>query len=127
MLKKDNIQGGGTLQSLELAHKAVDIIVEKKGLDILLLDITPVSLLADYFILASGDSERQIKAIIEEIETQVKHDLRAIPLHVDGEPDSGWVILDYGGVIIHIFSPEVRAYYRLEEMWNEARVVVKLQ
>jgi ribosome-associated protein len=46
---------------------------------------------------------------------------------VDGEPDSGWVVIDYGGVIIHIFSPEVRAYFRLEEMWNNARVIVKVQ
>mgnify|MGYP000079454139 CR=1 FL=1 len=124
MIKKT---GGETLQSLDLARKAVNIIAEKKGADILLLDITPISLLADYFILASGDSERQIKAITDEIKLKAKTELSALPLHVDGEPNSGWVVMDYGGVIIHIFSPEVRAYYRLEELWHEARVVVKMQ
>ncbi|MDY7041139.1 MAG: ribosome silencing factor [Chloroflexota bacterium] len=110
-----------------MARKAVDIIADKKGADILLLDITPISLLADYFILASGDSSRQIKAIVDEIKFKAKTELRAIPLHTDGEPNSGWVVLDYGGVIIHIFSPEVRAYYRLEDMWDDARVIVKMQ
>jgi ribosome-associated protein len=110
-----------------LAHKVVDIIAEKKGAGILLLDITPVSLLTDYFILVSGDSERQIKAIADEIKLKAKTELQAIPLHVDGEPNSGWVVMDYGGVIVHILSPEVRAHYRLEELWNDARVVVKMQ
>jgi len=86
-----------------------------------------VSLLADYFVLASGDSERQLKAITDEIELKLKHEFRAIPLHMDGEPGSGWVVIDYGGVIIHLFRPEVRAYYHLEELWNNARVVVKIQ
>ncbi len=122
-----NPSGGETLQSLDLAHKVVDIIAEKKGADILLLDITPVSLLADYFIMTTGDSERQIKAITDEIKLKAKTELRAIPLHVDGEPDSGWVVMDYGGIIIHVLSPEVRAHYRLEELWNDARVVVKMQ
>jgi ribosome-associated protein len=120
-------EGGETLQSLDLARKAVDIIAEKKGADILLLDITPISLLTDYFIVASGDSERQINAIVDGIKSKVKAELRTNPLHVDGKPDSGWVVMDYGGIIIHIFSPEARSYYRLEELWDDARVVVKIQ
>lgn len=84
-------------------------------------------MLADYFILASGDSERQLKAITDEIELKVKSELQTSPLHVDGEPNSGWVVIDYGGVIIHLFHPEVRAYYHLEELWGNARVMVKIQ
>ena len=85
-----------------------------------------VSLLADYFVLCNAESTPQFRAILEEVETQVKA-AGGRRLHVDGEASSGWVLLDYGAVVVHIFDPELRAYYKLEELWKEARLVVRIQ
>ena len=85
-----------------------------------------VSLLADYFVLCNAESTPQFRAILEEVETRVKA-AGARRLHVEGEASSGWVLLDYGAVVVHIFDPELRAYYKLEELWKEARLVVRIQ
>ncbi len=114
------------LESSELARLIVDIVSDKKGADILLLDTRPVSFIADYFVIANGESERQLKAIADEIQKQLKtHSV--LPLGVEGTPASGWVLLDYGGVITHLFSPAMRDYYRLEQLWVRAPVVVRMQ
>ena len=84
------------------------------------------SLLADYFVLCNAESTPQFRAILEEVETQVKA-AGGRRLHVEGEASSGWVLLDYGAVVVHIFDPELRAYYKLEELWKEARLVVRIQ
>jgi ribosome-associated protein len=85
-----------------------------------------VSLLADYFVLCNAESTPQFRAILEEVEKQVKA-AGGRRLHVEGEASSGWVLLDYGAVVVHIFDPELRAYYKLEELWKEARLVVRIQ
>jgi ribosome-associated protein len=85
-----------------------------------------VSLLADYFILCNAESAPQFRAILE----QVRTDATAAGgrcLHVEGEPESGWVLLDYGSVVVHIFDPELRVYYDLEGLWSKARLVVRIQ
>jgi ribosome-associated protein len=92
-----------------------------------LLDIRRVSLLADYFVICSGDSERQLRAIVDEIREKVKKEAGIIPLSVEGSPSSGWVLVDYGSVIVHIFAPSLREYYSLEKLWSEATMVVRLQ
>jgi ribosome-associated protein len=92
-----------------------------------LLDIRRVSLLADYFVICSGDSERQVRAIVDEILEKVKKETRIVPLNVEGDPSSGWVLVDYGGVIVHIFAPSLREYYSLEKLWSEATMVVRVQ
>ena len=104
----------------------MDIISDKKGEDILMLDTRPVSFISDYFVIATAASDRQIKAISDDIQKQLKK-LRILPLGVEGAPDSGWVLLDYGGVITHLFSPGMRDYYRLEQLWEHAPVVVRMQ
>jgi ribosome-associated protein len=91
-----------------------------------MLDMQDVSLLADYFVLCNADSMPQFRAILEEVEIQAKA-VGARRLHVEGAPESGWVLIDYGFVIVHIFDPELRAYYNLEELWKEARLVVRIQ
>lgn len=91
-----------------------------------MLDMQGVSLLADYFILCNAESVPQFKAIVEEIEKQARV-VGGHCLHVEGEPDSGWVLLDYGVVVVHIFDPELRTYYNLEELWKAARLVVRIQ
>ncbi len=90
------------------------------------LDTRPVSSVADYFVIATADSERQAKAIIEEIEKQMKAS-RVRPLGIDGEAESGWVLMDYGDVIVHIFDPGTRDYYQLEELWSGAPTVVRIR
>jgi len=85
-----------------------------------------VSLLADYFILCDAESSPQFRAILEEVEKQAKA-AGGRRLHVEGEPESGWVLLDYGAVVVHLFDPELRAYYDLEGLWQKARLVVRMQ
>lgn len=92
-----------------------------------MLDIRPVSLLGDFFVVSSGESERQIRAIVDEIKLQVKKTLQTLPLRIEGTAPSGWMLMDYGGVIVHIFSPAMRDYYQLEALWSDAPVVVKMQ
>ncbi len=113
--------------SSDLARGIVELIADKKGSDIVLLDIRRVSLLADYFVICSGDSERQVRAIVDEILEKVKKEARIVPLSVEGGPSSGWVLVDYGSVIVHVFAPSLREYYSLEKLWSEATMVVRVQ
>jgi len=110
----------------ELARTIVDILLDKKGIDTLLLDVREISLLADYFIISTGEVDRQIKAMAEEISQALKAE-HIYPLHIEGDANSGWVLLDYGEIVVHLLSPDMRSFYRLEELWREARVVVKVQ
>ena len=91
-----------------------------------MLDMQGVSLLADYFILCNAESSPQFKAILDEVDKQAKA-AGGRRRHVEGEPASGWVLLDYGSVVVHVFDPDIRAYYDLEGLWKEARLVVRIQ
>ncbi len=104
----------------------VDIISDKKGEDVVMLDTRPVSYIADYFVIGTAESERQLKAIADEIQKQLKTQ-SVRPLGVEGTPASGWVLLDYGSVIAHLLSSEMREYYELEKLWAKAPVVVRMQ
>ena len=118
-----------TVEAIDLARHIIDMIADKKGEDIVLLDIHGQTLIADYFVLCSGTSERQIKAIIDGIRETIKKDYNKVPQNVEGESISGWMLMDYGDVVVHVFSPESRAYYDLEGFWleREAAVLVKIQ
>lgn len=91
----------------------------------MMLDMHDVTLLADYYILCDGSSTRQIDAISDELVETLKK-AGSLPAVVEGTADSGWVLIDFGSVIVHIFSPEKRAYYQLEELWKEAPIVVRM-
>lgn len=114
------------LEPGELARELVNAITDKKGFDIILLDVRPVSLLADYFIICSGDTERQIKAIVDDIVERAKNS-GLKPLQIEGTPASGWMVLDYGSIIAHVFLSVQREYYQLEELWSDAPLVVRIQ
>jgi len=103
------------------------VITDKKGEDVLLLDLRGLSILTDYFVICSGTSERQLGALLDAIRETTKKSLGIRPLHVEGEPDSGWILMDYGSVVVHLFAPELRAFYDLEGLWREGRVVVRIQ
>ena len=119
--------GANRLEAQDLARQIVDLASEKQASDIVLLDLHNVSLLADYFVVCSGNSERQINAILVGIVEPVRDTAHRRPLRREGTPSSGWVLLDYGDVVVHIFAPAEREYYRLEELWSDATPVVRVQ
>jgi ribosome-associated protein len=114
------------LEPYELARVIVDAAAERLGSDIVLLDMQGVSLLADYFVLCNAESTPQFRAIQDEVHKQAKAGGGRL-LHVEGTAQSGWVLLDFGVVVVHIFDPELRAFYNLEDLWKEARLVVRIQ
>ncbi len=111
----------------------VDVLEEKKGENILLLDIREVSVIADYFVICSGTSDRMIKALADAVVEKVREDHigreghTRLKGHLEGESRDGWVLVDFGDVIVHLMSSERRNYYRLEELWSNAKVVLRLQ
>ena len=103
----------------------VDLASEKLASDIVMLDLRQVAPFADYFIIMSADSGRQIEALEEDISKALK-DLKISRFHREGTPNSGWVLLDFSDVVIHIFSPEEREFYALERLWSHAPQVVRM-
>ena len=105
-------------EALALAKKAQEILEDKKGEDILLLDVKK-SGVADYFLLVSGTSAPHLKAMADEVQYVLKH--AGIPCYRRaGDQESGWIALDYIQVIIHIFSDKMRHYYSIEDLWTKA-------
>ncbi len=118
--------GGWPLEAIEVARKAVEAASDKQAMDIVLLDTRGVCSFADYFVICSGDSERQLKTIYEEIEHILKRE-GVLPHHHEGTVDSGWLLLDFGEVIVHIFASIEREYYQLDRLWSRATTVVRIQ
>ena len=109
-----------------MARAIVEIADNKKAENIVLLDIRKVSVIADYFVICSGNSERQVKAIARDIEEELdKQDIG--PRHREGLDQGQWVLLDYGEVIVHVFTTAERDYYRLEKLWAGAQTVLVVQ
>jgi len=109
-----------------MARKGVEAAGDKQASDIVLLDVRGVCSFADYFVICSGESDRQIKAIHEEVEHILKKQ-DIIPHHREGTIDSGWLLLDFGEVIIHIFAPFERELYQLDKLWSQAVPIVRIQ
>ena len=114
------------VDALALAHRILEIFEEKQAENIVLLDMRPVTFITDYFLIGTATSERQTRAVVDEVTERLKREHGILPLSVHGVPESGWMILDYGDVVVHIFAPEKRAYYDLEGLWADAPVVVKV-
>lgn len=114
-------------EALDLARRIVDLASDKQASDIVLLDIRNVSLIADYFVLCTAGSERQASAILNDLSDKLLEEFGRKPLHTEGKPDSGWVLLDFGDVIVHVFSSEQRAFYDLEALWATATPIVRVQ
>lgn len=105
----------------------MDAILDKKGVDILLLDIRDEAIFTDYFLICNGENDRQIKALVDGITDDARKKADSPPWGTEGEPSSGWVLLDYGDLIVHLFSPEKRSFYNLEELWGNSHVVLRMQ
>ena len=99
-------------------------MVDLQSENVLLLDMQQVTILADYFVIGTATSQRQARAVLDAIAERGKRALGVRPLHVEGEPESGWVLIDFGSVVAHLFTEEMRRYYDLEGFWRNARVVL---
>lgn len=114
-------------QSLDLAHSIVEILDEKKGEDILLLDLIGVCSFADYFIICTGTSDRMLRALSDDVSKKLKLEASLMPHSLEGDAHTGWILIDYGDVILHLFSPLRREYYQLEELWQDGKVLLRIQ
>ena len=121
MAKKKKI----TDTSAELADIIVEAIKEKKGYEIVVLDLKKLSnSICDYFVVCSGDSSTQVAAIANSIDEFVKKKLHEDAWHKEGFQNSEWILLDYISVVVHVFQPEVRSFYRIEKLWSDAEINV---
>ena len=109
----------------DLAHRIVEIASDKKGSDIVMLRTAELTTMADFFVICSGRSDRQVQALAGAIVDELRDDgIR--PLGIEGKASSRWVLLDFGSVIVHVFAPEEREYYGLERLWSKAAQVVRV-
>ena len=111
---------------MDFAWNIVNILEEKIGENILLLDIREVAVIADYFVICTGTSDRMIKALADAVLEGARQEDRPKG-RLEGEGRDGWVLVDYGDVVVHLMSPERRNYYRLEDLWNQGKILVRLQ
>lgn len=114
------------MEPLKLAHSIVETLEDKKGEDILLLDLKEVAPVGDYFVICSGSSDRTITGLMDAVveETRKKHRVKP---RLEGRPAEGWLLADFGSVIVHVFSNAQRDFYRLEDLWADAKVLLHVQ
>jgi ribosome-associated protein len=114
------------LNTLELAHIIVEALEDKKGENIVLLDLQNVAMFTDYFVICTGTSDRMLDALADGVIEKAREatNLKGRP---QGQPASGWVVVDFGSVIVHCFAPETRDFYKLEELWKEGKILLRLQ
>lgn len=102
---------------------AVRAAESKKATDIKVLDLTGITSFADFFVICTGSNARQVQAITDEVGLQMKQQARELPLSLEGYGQADWVLLDYGDLLVHVFSPKAREYYDLERLWRSAKTV----
>lgn len=108
--------------TLELIYTAISAAVEKKGENVVLLDLQDLMTITDYFVIITSQTSHQTSAIVENIDRVMSQE-GISPLHIEGEYEGGWVILDYSTFVIHIMEPETREFYNLERLWARAKRV----
>ncbi|MCK4725124.1 MAG: ribosome silencing factor [Anaerolineales bacterium] len=104
----------------------VSSLENKKGVDIILIDLQDIAIFTDYFVICSGSTDRMVQALVDSAIDQVKKEFK-INARVEGQSEDGWMLVDFGDIILHIFSPQRRDYYRLEELWSAGKVLLQLQ
>ena len=110
----------------EIATSVAEYALDVKAVDLLTIDLREYISYTDYFVICTGRSDRQVKAIHDRIAEGMKHEHKMFPVRVDGASSAQWILLDYGDVVVHIFTPEMREYYKLEKLWGEAPTVEQL-
>jgi ribosome-associated protein len=111
------------LNSLEQARRIAALAQEKLAEDVVILDMRPVCTFTDFFVIASGRNPRQTAAIWDEVHGRMKHDERLLPRTIDGTQEGSWILADYLDVVLHVFTPEAREFYKLEELWSDVPAV----
>jgi ribosome-associated protein len=104
----------------------VDALSEKKGENIILLDVHDITSFTDYFIICNGTSNRMLKALADGILEKTKDEFKK-KNRLQGSGEAGWIVLDYGDIVVHLFDEELRKYYNLEELWKEGKIVLRFQ
>ena len=107
----------------DVARAAAQAAYDKKAEDIAVIDLTELSDVCDYFVIATGSNNRQVDSIVDEVEEQVAKAYDEHPFSIEGREERSWILMDYGSVIVHVFTPEAREYYRLEKLWGDAPVL----
>jgi ribosome-associated protein len=102
---------------------AVRAAESKKATDIKVLDLTGITSFADYFVICTGNNQRQVQAIADEVGMQLKQQARELPNSLEGYNQAEWVLSDYGDMLVHVFSPKSREYYGLERLWRNAKTL----
>ena len=118
--------GAEERSALDLARRIVELAEDKKAADIVLLDLAGLTSLADHFVICSGGSDRQLEAIADGIVSGLR-DEKVRPFGREGTAASHWILVDFGSVIVHIFTPPERDFYQLERHWSEAKTVLRVQ
>jgi ribosome-associated protein len=124
--QRETPASGSDRPDIELARRIVELAEDKKAADIVLLDLSGLTTLADYFVICSGGSERQLDAIADGIIEGLREE-KIRPIGREGVAASHWVLIDFGSVIVHVFTPPERDYYQLEKHWAEARTILRVQ
>jgi ribosome-associated protein len=116
----ESMADGAVLQGQELLAEIVRLASDKKAIEIVELDLRGVLGYTDYFLICSGNTTRQTKAIHDGVLEGLKHEHGVIPRRVEGASRADWILMDYLDVVVHVFTPQARDYYRLEQLWGEA-------
>ena len=111
------------LSTLDQARRIAALAQEKLAEDVVILDMRPVCVYTDFFVLATGRNARQTKSIFDEVYGQLKQHEKVLPRSVEGQKEAEWIIADYLDVVLHVFTPETRLYYRLEDLWGDVPAV----
>jgi ribosome-associated protein len=114
------------LNTLELAHTIVEALEDRKGENIILMDLEKIAMFTGYFVICSGTSDRMLNALADGVIDKVR-ETYGIRGSIQGQAASGWVLVDFGSVIVHCFAPETREFYKLEELWHEGKILLRLQ
>jgi ribosome-associated protein len=114
------------LESDALARAVFEAMADKQAEDLVIMDLRPVSLLADFFVIATVGNPRQMRAVVEAALETARDKGGVRDLASEGTADSGWVLVDFGSVIVHVFDPQRREYYDLESMWAKAPLVARM-
>jgi ribosome-associated protein len=107
------------LTSLELARRIAAHAQEKLASDVVILDMQPVCSYTDYFVIATGNNTRQTKGIMDEVQTSLKQTEQRLPTSIAGELEATWIVADYLDVVLHVFTPDARDFYRLDDLWGD--------
>ncbi len=102
----------------EIAMLAAGTLDNKKGMDVTVLEVGEQTILADYFVLATGTSNTHVRALADEVEFKLREELNVEPSHIEGASGNAWTLLDYGCVVIHVFTSQARDFYKLERLWS---------